>query len=82
MNVQEIAKFILNLVHVAQYYKDNKKRQEFLKDNNGGDQPDFELFFEFYQKIFLFTEGSKLEKNGSKINTSVDELIHYLQCDE
>jgi len=49
-----------------------------LNENKGVESPDFDVIYDFYRKVFLFTEGSKLEKNGSKINTSVEELNNFL----
>ena len=74
----------MNLVHFAQFFRDQKRKDEFVEDfkknksNYGIDTlPDFDLFFEFYKKIFTFSESSAFEKVGDKISHSLQELQNY-----
>lgn len=79
---------VLNLVHFAQFFSDQNRRQEFQnmlasssnpKDVVGVDNvPDFGIIFEFYTKIFTYTEGSKLDRNVDKIQHAVHELQRFL----
>lgn len=79
---------VLNLVHFAQFFSDQNRCQEFQKmlasssnprDTVGVENvPDFGIIFEFYTKIFTYTEGSKLDKNKDKIEHAVNELQRYL----
>jgi hypothetical protein len=71
---------ILHLVHVAQYYKFTKKRDEFLKDHK--QDLDFDDFYEFFKRIFFFTESSKFDKIREKINISQKDILRYLSKEE
>jgi hypothetical protein len=75
---------VLKFVHFAQLFTDPSKRDELKqhKDLHHEGLPDYDTFYEFFTKVFTFVEGDKLQKVGSKINTSLSELELYLQNSE
>jgi len=40
--------------------------------------PDFEVFFDFYKKVFSYSERSTFEKNIDKLENSKHEISLYL----
>ena len=75
--INESVSFILNLIHVAQFYEEkNNRNVENNKENFSNN--DFDIIYEIYKKIFVFTKNSKFEKVSIKIDNSSSVLIHYL----
>jgi len=72
---------ILNLVHLAQLFGDHNKREEF-RSKVDKHEHEFDILYEFYAKIFTFSEADKFERVDSKINTSLKELEYYLNSDD
>ena len=69
---------ILNLVHVAQFFKDENNKNEYFSENKLEVSNDFDVFYEFFTKVFQFSESTKFEKIGTKLDNSVLELANYL----
>jgi len=73
-------------VHFAQFFRDQrKKKEEFIDEYHKHESkyqlsniPEFDAVFEFYKKIFTFSESSAYEKVGDKIGISLNELQLYL----
>jgi hypothetical protein len=80
-----VLKKVLNLVHLAQYYKDQKNREIYVKDaatDKSVSLQDFATIHEFYNKVFLYPESAKFELIGNKMENSLSELTNYLQQSE
>jgi len=67
----------LNLVHVAQFFRDQSRVQEYRQQASES-IPDFDLFYDFYGKIFTFSESDKFVKIDDKINGALHELENYI----
>lgn len=63
---------VLNLVHFAQFFRDQSKAQEFKQVT------DADIVYDLYAKIFTFSESDKFVKISDKINGAVNELVSYI----
>lgn len=68
---------VLNLVHFAQFFRDQGHVQQF-RQANVESVADFESFYELYVKIFTFSESDKLVRVEDKLNRSLSELESYV----
>jgi len=71
---------VINLVHFAQFFRDQSKVQEFRQASEL--VSDADLVYDFYAKIFSFSESDKFVKIIDKINGSVHELENYISESE
>ena len=63
----EILSKVLNLVHVAQFYRDQNREVS-----------EAESIYELYTKIFTFSESDRFVKINDKISGSLNELQSYI----
>lgn len=76
-NNEEVLKQILNLTHVAEFFKDLSKRDE----SYGVTPTDFQTIIDFYQKIILFSPSAKFGSIENILKDSLKELDRYLNKD-
>lgn len=78
---------VINLVNFAQFFRSQSNVQGFRQAYdahkiNVESVPDFESFYEFYAKIFTFSESDRLSKLGEKTSQALHELESYINGSE
>lgn len=70
---------VLNLVHLAHFFHDQSRVQQWNQSQGGQNAADLEALTEFYTKVLTFSDADKLGKIGDKLNSSLDELVAYVE---